>query len=116
MAEKAAYEKRGLKPPSKEAKQGGGGNDTMSRRSDAGSSAGGMGATDALSAAVDKSEGPPQTGASTTSRSRRPSIPIAFRRPILSNAHERLQRFSSESGVTYSAQQQLRKREAALLK
>ena len=66
---------------------------------------------------------PPATGATTatnasgggTSRSRRPSIPISFHRPILSNAHERLQPFSSDGGVTYSAQQQLRKRELALL-
>lgn len=113
MAEKAAYEKRGLKPPSHL------GDDKKppgTARSTAGSAAGDS-TKDALTATADSAlaasgAAPPTSG---TSRSRRPSIPIAFHRPILSNAHERLQRFSSESGVTYSAQQQLRKRESALL-
>ena len=127
QAEKAAYEKRGLKPPSAK----GFDHEAMKPRtagSTVGSSASGTVsdhqketservATMESKGAGGLEGGPPQTaGTNRSSHSRRPSIPISFHRPILSNAHERLQKFSSESGVTYSAQQQLRKREAALLR
>ena len=111
MAEKAAYEKRGLKPPSEKS-------DDKKPASRAGSALGGSSTAGGTDAGRSSPGPPPTTGGtavSNTSRSRRPSIPISFHRPILSNAHERLQPFSSESGVTYSAQQQLRKRELALL-
>jgi hypothetical protein len=118
QAVNAAYEKRGLKPPDPNADKkppgtantqasvatsaaGGGGGDTVG----GGSTLGGR--TEA---------GGSTAGGAGNTRKARPSIPISFHRPILSNAHERLQKFSSESGVTYSAQQQLRKRESALLK
>jgi hypothetical protein len=102
----AAYEKRGLKPPATA---------NSEKSGTAGMSRGSMGETrDALGTAGTQTSGAPPTGG--TSRSRRASIPITFHRPILSDAHERLQPFSSESGVTYCAQRQLRKREAELLK
>ena len=40
---------------------------------------------------------------------------LSFHRPVLGDAHERLQPFQSESGTTYSAQRQLMRREAAML-
>lgn len=117
QAVKAAFEKRGLKPPDPNADKKPPGTATSAK---SGTSAGGGGGTSGdLGSTMG---GNTEAGASTLSatgggsRKQRPSIPISFHRPILSNAHERLQKFSSESGVTYSAQQQLRKRESALLK
>lgn len=53
--------------------------------------------------------------ARTSSRRGSSGVALAFSRPILSDAHERSQLFFSENGVTYCAQQELRRREAALL-
>ena len=61
-------------------------------------------------------DGTAPQGTAMSRGSTRPSMQLSFHRPVLGDAHERLQPFSSESGTSFSAQRQLRRREEALLK
>lgn len=67
-------------------------------------------------AASTKSQQQPPGTAQSKGTSARGSTQLAFHRPVLGDAHERLQPFSSESGTTFCAQRQLRRREDGLLK